>query len=211
MAGKAGEGKGAGGDDAATKAAGEAAAKKAADEAAAAKKKGESSEDDDEGKSSAKKDKTYTEAELKLREKAAAEKAAAEAKKKFEEEKDLTETERLKKENDELRAANRLRDAKDTVLDALKTAKNPELLWKVVKGDLEFADDGKIKNLDALVKGLQTDYADQFGEAKPGETIDGGAGQQSIGSSLTEEAIAKMTPTEINANWDEVRKVLAAS
>ncbi|HEV7701271.1 MAG TPA: hypothetical protein VGO43_13650 [Pyrinomonadaceae bacterium] len=203
-AGKAGEG------DAAAKAAEEAAAAKVAEEAAAAAGKTADDDDDDAGKG--KKSKTFTEAEVKAREKAAAIKAEADAKKKFEEEKDLSETERLKKENDDLRAANRLRDAKDTVLEALKDAKNPELLWKAVKGDLDFADDGKIKNLDALVKGLKEDYVDQFGEAKPGETIDGGAGQQAKPTGgLTKEKLAKMAPKEIQAlDWEDVKKVMAA-
>jgi hypothetical protein len=208
MAGKSGEGKVAGGDDAAKKAADDAAAKKAADDAAAAA----AAKTDDDDKSS-KKDKTFTEAEVKAREKAAADKAAADAKKKFEEEKDLDENERLKKENEELRSANRLRDAKDSFLDAVKDAKNPELLWRATKGDLEFSDDGKIKNLDALVTSLKTDHADQFGEAKPGETIDGGAGQggKKGGDTLTKEKLAKMTPKEINElDWTEVSKVMAA-
>jgi hypothetical protein len=159
----------------------------------------------------AKQEKTYTKAEVELER----QKAIDEAKKKFEEEKDLSETERLKKENEELRAANRLRDAKDTAIDALTKAgaRSPELLWKTLQGDIEFADDGKIKNLDTLVTGLKTDYADMFGEAKPDTTVDGGAGQGGGGGAkkFTKEAIEKMSTKEINENWEEVSKALAAS
>ncbi len=200
-----------------------AAEKKAADEkktaedaAAAAEAEKATEEDGDDGKGKGKPAKTFTEAEVKAREKAAADKAEAAAKKKFEEEKDLDENERLKKENEELKSSNRLRDAKDVAVEALKKAgsNSPELLWKVVSGDLEFDDSGKIKNLETLVTGLKTDYADQFGEPKPAEGIDagagGGAGGQGVGK-LTEESIKKMSPKEINENWEEVSKVLADS
>ncbi len=185
-----------------------AAAKKAAEEADAAKA------DDDTG-DEGKKPKTFTEAEVKAREKAAAEKAVAEAKKKAEDEKDLTENERLKKENDELRAANRLRDAKDDVVAALTKAgaRSTDLIWKAIKDDLEFDDKGNLKNLDTLVTSLKGDYADQFGEPKPAETIDGGAGGgDTTKGKLTKEALAKMSPAEIQKlDWEtEVKPAMEA-
>lgn len=207
MAGKGDAAKGGKGDDKNT----DDEANKA-EESKTAAEKDEGKTDDDAGKQDppAKKEKTYTKAELD----ALNAKAVADAKKKWDDEKDLTELERVKKENEDLRAANRLRDAKDSVTEALTKAgaRSSELLWKTLAGDLEFDDKGNLKNLDALVTGLKTDYPDQFGEAKPDETIDGGAGQGGKGGTkLTKEAIEKMTPTEINENWEEVSKVLAAA
>lgn len=191
-------------DDAAKEAAAKTTEAKADEAAAAAAGEGKEKTDEKPVKS----EKTYTKAELE----AEKVKAIADAKKKFEDEKDLTELERIKKENEELREANRLRDAKDSVVEALTKAgaRSPELIWKAVKGDLEFDDKGNLKNLDTLVTGVKTDYADQFGEAKPDGGIDGGKGSGVTGTKLTQEAIEKMTPAEINANWDEVQKVLSA-
>lgn len=189
-----------------------AAEKKAADEKAAAEKaaaEAATTDDETDDTTPKKKEKTYTKAELEAEKK----KAAEEARKKFEAEKDLSELERLQKENEELRAANQLRDAKDSVVDALTKAgaRSPELLWKAMKSDLEFDDKGWLKNLDALVTSAKSDFADQFGEPKPDGTIEGGAGQQTkdTGKGLTEEKIKAMTPQEINENWEEVSKAIA--
>jgi len=206
-----GKGKGAGDDGAKAAAEKKAAEEKAAAEKAAAEKAAAEGKGDDDKK----KERTFTEAEVKAREKAAAEKAAAEALKKAEEEKDLTELEKLKKENEDLRAANRLRDAKDSVVDALTKAgaRSTELLWKAIKDDLEFDDKGNLKNLDTLVTTIKTDYADQFGEPKPSETIDGGAGGgEGTKGKLTKEALAKMSPAEIQKlDWEtEVKPVMEA-
>lgn len=155
-----------------------------------------------------KKERTYSKAE----QDAAVAKAVAEAKKKFEDEKDLSELERLQKENDDLRSANRLRDAKDAVITALSKAgaKAPELLFRSIAGELEFDDKGGLKNVDALVTGLKTDYADQFGTSKPTDGVDAGKGQDTSGTKLTQKALAAMTPEGINKlDWEEVSKVLA--
>lgn len=156
----------------------------------------------------AKQERTYTKAELE----AERQKAAAEALKKANEEKDLSELEKAQKRIQELESSNRLRDAKDSVVEALKKAgaRSPDLIWKALQGEIEFDDKGGLKNLDALVSNYKTDFADQFGEPKPDTTIDGGAGQGGQpGTKLTEEAIKKMTPDQINENWAEVSKVLA--
>lgn len=209
MAGKAGEAKTAAAEEAAKNAAEEEAAKKAAEEAAAKK-----AAEDEEAAKVGKKEKTFTEAEVKAREKAAADKAAADALKKAEEEKDLSELEKAKKRIAELESAQRLTNTRDAAVEALAKAgaRNPELLWKTIQTDVEFDDAGKPKNLEALVTGLKTDYADQFGEPKPTEGVDGGAGQGGKGGdTLTAEKLAKMTPAEINAlPWEEVSKVMAA-
>lgn len=155
-------------------------------------------------------EKSYSKAEAD----AIAKKAVEDAQKKWESEKDLTELERIKKENEELRSANRLRDAKDEVVAALAAAgnKSPELAFRAIQGDLKFDEKtGKLLNAKDLIDGFKTSYPEQFGTEKPGQGIDGGAGQGQGGAKLTKEAIEKMTTDEINKNWAEVSKVLAAS
>lgn len=200
-AGKAGEGKPEGKDDG-QKAADDAAAK------AAAAAEGDKSGDDagDKAPPAKKSEKTYSKAEVE----AEKQRAIAAEKQKWEEEKDLTELERIKKENEELRAANRLRDAKDEVVAALTAAGNrsPELAFRAIQGDLRFDDSGKLLNTKDLIDSFKTSYPDQFGTEKPKDGVDAGAGQGQKGTALTEEAIKKMTPAEINANWQEVSKVL---
>lgn len=152
-------------------------------------------------------EKTYTKAELD----AAKTQAIAEAKKKFDEEKDLSDLEKLQKENAELREANRLRDARESGVAALSKegARSPELIWEALRGRLEFDDKGNAKNLDALVANFKTSYPEQFGIEKPGETIDGGAGQGAATGKLTREKLAAMTPAEIQKlDWEEVKKVM---
>lgn len=156
-------------------------------------------------------EKTYTKAELD----AAAAKAAADALKKANDEKDLSDLEKANNRIKELEATNRLRDAKDSVVEALNKAgaRSPELVWKALKDDLEFDDKGSLKNLDALVTSFKTDFADQFGEPKPDETIDGGAGGGGTQTAkLTKEKLAGMTPAEIQKlDWEtEVKPVLEA-
>lgn len=162
----------------------------------------------EEPKPEPKKEKTFTKAELQseIQKSIAAEKA------KWDAEKDLSELERIRKENEDLKAANRLRDAKDEVVAALTSAgnKSPELAWNAIRGDLQFDDAGKLINSKDLIDGLKTSFPEQFGTEKPTGTIDGGAGQGPKGSTLTKAEIEKMTPDEINSNWAEVSKVLAA-
>lgn len=183
------------------------AAKAAADDAAkkAAAPAGEKKPDDP----PAKKERTFTKAE----QDAAIAKAVADAKKKFDDEKDLSDLERLKKENEELKAATRMRDAKDSVLDALAKAgaRSPELLYKSIASELEFDEKGNLKNVGALVEGLKGEYADMFGTPKPQDGIDGGKGSRNQGDTkVTKKALEAMTPEEINKlDWAEVSKVLA--
>lgn len=157
-----------------------------------------------------KSEKTFTKAELD----AIAKKAVDDAKKKWDDEKDLTELERLKKENADLQAANRLRDAKDEVVAALKAAGNnsPELAFAAIKDGLQFDEKtGKLINSKDLIDGFKASYPDQFGTPKPEDGINGGAGQQQGGTKLTKESLAAMSPDEINKlDWEEVKKVMAA-
>jgi hypothetical protein len=172
----------------------EAAAKKAVDDAAAAAAAADEDDADEEAKKK-KKEKTFTKAEIE----AAAKKAVEDAKKKWEEEKDLTELERLKKENAELAASVRMRDAREDVMTALTAAgsNSPALAFEAIKGSLQFDDAGKLINSKDLIEGLKTNYPEQFGTPKPLESIDAGKGGQP-GEKLTKEKLEKMTPDEIN-------------
>jgi hypothetical protein len=155
-----------------------------------------------------KKEKSFTKAELE----AAAKKAVEDAQKKWEEEKDLTELERLKKENAELAASVRMRDARDEVVAALQAAgaHSPALAFEAIKGSLQFDDAGKLINSKDLIEGLKTNYPEQFGTPKPAEGIDAGKGGQQ-GEKLTREKLEKMSPDEINTlDWKDVSAVLAA-
>lgn len=180
----------------------EAAATLAADEAAK-----NAAEGDDDDKKSKPKDKTYTAAELR----AANDKAVADALKKADDEKELSDLEKANKRIAELEADRRLTSAKDETIAALtkEGAQSPELLWKTMKGDLEFDDAGKLKNLDTLVTGLKTDYAEMFGEKKPEGGADGGKGQAGDGTGLTLDKIKTMSTEEVAENLEEVHKVLA--
>lgn len=185
-----------------------AAAKLAAEEAAKKKAAGGDDDDDDEGKSKSK-EKTYTAAELK----AANDKAVADALKKADDEKELSDLEKANKRIAELEADRRLTSAKEETIAALtkEGAQSPELLWKTMKGDLEFDDAGKLKNLDTLVTSLKSDYTEMFGEKKPEGGADGGKGQKGEEGTLTKEKLEKMSPAAINElDWKDVSKVMAA-
>lgn len=193
----------------AEKAAAEAAAKAAEDAKAAEEAKAAEDAKAKDGDDKNKKEKTFSKAELE----AEKQKAIAAEKAKWESEKDLSELERIKKENEELRASNRLRDARDEVVAALSQAgnKSPELAFNAIKGDLKFDDAGKLLNSKDLIENLKTSYPEQFGTEKPDTGIDAGAGQKGGGEKITKESLAKMTPEEVNKlDWAEVSKVMAA-
>lgn len=155
-------------------------------------------------------EKTFTKAELD----AANKKAVEDAQKKWESEKDLSEMERIKKENEDLRAANRLRDAKDEVLAELTKAGNnsPELAFRAIQGDLQFDEKtGKLTNAKDLIDGFKTSYPEQFGTAKPAGGVDAGAGGGEKGAGVTQAQLEKMTPQEVSAlPWDDVKAAMTA-
>lgn len=157
---------------------------------------------------SKKTEKTFTKTELD----AASKKAVDDARKKFDEEKDLSELDRLKKQNEELSASIRMRDAREEVLAALTAAgsNSPALAFEAIKGSLGFDDAGKLTNSKDLIEGLKTNYPEQFGTPKPADGIDAGAGQAAPGAKLTKEKLATMSPAEINAlDWKDVSAVMA--
>lgn len=155
-------------------------------------------------------DKTFTQAEFD-RELAKQKKEFEKAAQKEKERADLSEAEKKDAELDDLRTQLRLRDAKDDVVAALEKegARSTGLMWNAIKSDLEFDDKGKLVNLTTLIKDLRADYPDQFGEAKPTDSIDGGKGQAGNGL-LTKDKLSKMTPREIaELDWEEVKKALS--
>jgi len=120
---------------------------------------------------------------------------------------------RLQAENAELKAAMRMSEARQHVMAALTRAgaRSPELLFDAVKGELQFADNGKLENKSAILERMKTRFPEQFGYEKPTASIDGGAGHGG-GITLTREALTKMRPAEIAAlDWADVRNVLAGS
>ncbi len=85
----------------------------------------------------------------------------------------------LEKDNQAKGAAIRERDAKDATRDAAKKAGAPDgdLIYRVLKGDIEYDDDGKPTNLKDLIADLKQTTPHLF---KPATTrVDGGAGNGS--------------------------------
>jgi hypothetical protein len=117
----------------------------------------------------------------------------------------------LATENASLKAAIRLRDARDSVTEELRNsgARSPELLWDVVAGKVEFDDEGRPANTAAVVAELKAKFPEQFGTYIP-QSIDGGAGQTAT-PRLTKEALRRMKPAEIaELDWADVRRVLSS-
>lgn len=98
---------------------------------------------------------------------------------KSESEKLAARLEALEKDNQAKGAAIRERDAKDATRDAAKKAGAPDgdLIYRVLKGDIEYDDDGKPTNLKDLIADLKQTTPHLF---KPATTrVDGGAGNGS--------------------------------
>ena len=124
----------------------------------------------------------------------------------------LSEEERTKAEIADLQTQIKTRDARDAVnTEAAKLGvKNPGLIYKLVKDELEFSADGKVSNLAEVFDSAKTEYPDLF-DNKPNQSIDAGAGTTGGGKPLTKEMLATMTPGEINAlDWNVVSKILSA-
>lgn len=127
----------------------------------------------------------------------------------------------LQAENANLKAAIRLRDARDSVTEELRNsgARSPALLWDVVAGDVEFDERGKPTNIAAILAELKASFPEQFGTQTdsgqiPGtyipQSIDAGAGQTAT-PRLTKEALRRMKPAEIaELDWADVRRVLSS-
>ena len=123
---------------------------------------------------------------------------------------DAIDVDALQAENDELRNAIRLRDARDQIKMSLKAAgaRSPELLFAAAKESLQFSDDGSLVNAEAITADLKRKFPEQFGLLVP-PPIDGGAGSSAGANILTKEALSRMKPDEVGRlNWDQVRSVL---
>jgi hypothetical protein len=122
---------------------------------------------------------------------------------------DSGEIETLRAENERLRDEARTRLARDTLLLALGQAgaREPELMFRAVRSDLQFGEDGSLANASALVGRLRREFPEAFGAKSV--SIDGGAGGRSS-NYLTKEMLGKMTPGEIaKLDWADVRRVLS--
>lgn len=120
-------------------------------------------------------------------------------------------TDELKTENENLKRALRLREARDAVVREFRNAGavSPELLSKAVEGELQLDGEGALLNAAAVVQKLKREFPSQFAPAAPPTAIDGGAGS-ALPTILTKEALAKMSPAQVAAlDWQEVRRVLS--
>ena len=121
------------------------------------------------------------------------------------------ELDELRRENEDLKQATRLRTARDLMTTELKQtgARSPGLLFDSVIADVQYDDAGEPVNIAALVANLKTKFPEQFGTDTPSGSIDAGAGSGTRPNFLTPETLARMKPTEIvKLDWAEVRSVL---
>ncbi len=135
----------------------------------------------------------------------------------------LDEDGRRAAELDDLKTQLRERDARDSVRESAEKsgAKNASLIYKVVKDDLEFDKDGKVTNLKDVLEQAKKDFPDLFNassdkandkvvDKKALSSVDAGEGNGKPQTTLTKEQIDKMSPAEINKNWDAVQMFLTA-
>ena len=116
--------------------------------------------------------------------------------------------EELAAENDQLKAELHMRTAVYDIETRLAKAgaKSPDLLTERAKDSFQFDDEGKLTNAEAILDDLKRRYPEQF--AVP--SIDASAGRTPH-PTLTKEALARMTPAEIQSlDWNEVRTALAS-
>jgi len=123
---------------------------------------------------------------------------------------DPSEIDTLRMENEELKRAIRLRDARDQLTGELRAAgaQTPDLLFSASRDALQFGDDGKVENVEALIADLRLKFPEQFCRPHP-PSIDGGAGTSGNGFGLTKDALAAMKPDEIaRLDWGSVKAAL---
>lgn len=95
---------------------------------------------------------------------------------KSESEKLAARLEALEKDNQAKGKAIQERDARDAVKDAAKKAgaPDPDLIFRVLKSDLEYDDDGSVSNLKPLIDDLKQTTPHLF--KAPASKVDGGSG-----------------------------------
>jgi len=121
------------------------------------------------------------------------------------------EADMLRSENDQLRHAIRMRDAREALTKELNAAnaRSPQLMFESVRGEIQFDRDGRPSNIAAITADLKQKFPEQFGSDQPA-SIDAGVGRANQNNFLTREALAKMTPQEIaQLDWNDVRSVLS--
>lgn len=105
---------------------------------------------------------------------------------------------------------------KQTIKDALANAKATDVDYLMYKlGEVEVDENGAIKDLENKIKDLQTNHPTFFQATDQNQDNNGfkslgGAdlpeGKRS--TTYTQEDIAKMTPEQINSNWDAIKASL---
>lgn len=112
-------------------------------------------------------------------------------------------------ENEQLKAELRMRTAVYDIQTKLTHAgaRSPGLLTDRAKESFQFSDEGELANAVAIIGHLKRTYPEQFAPA----SIDASAGR-TLRPTLTKEALARMTPAEIQRlDWAEVRSALQSN
>jgi hypothetical protein len=107
----------------------------------------------------------------------------------------------------------RLAEAQNQVTAILRDAgaRSPELLFEAAGKLLQFADDGTLKNAEAVSAALKQRFPEQFAGAGAQPTIDAGAGSTTAPRALTRESLARMKAADVaRLDWNDVRQVLAS-
>lgn len=119
--------------------------------------------------------------------------------------------EELAAENETLKAEIRIRTAVYDIEARLAKAgaRSPNLIAESAKESFQFSEEGELTNAEAVIDHLKRTYPEQFStEQIP--SIDASAGRTKR-PTLTKEALARMTPAEINhLDWNEVRATLTS-
>lgn len=122
----------------------------------------------------------------------------------------LPSVEELAAENETLRFELRMRSAVyDIEMRLAKAgARSPGLLAEQAKASFQFTEEGELANPEAVIERLRKTWPDQF-TPDPVPSIDASAGR-TVRPPLTKEALARMTPAEIQRlDWAEVKAALA--
>lgn len=127
-------------------------------------------------------------ADRQARKKSAAGKAAksaqsAKGKKADDDSDDSEELTKERQRREQLEERLRVHEAKDSVVAAAKVAgfSNPEKIYRLVKDDLSFDDEGKPDNVKDLITIAKKDYAEELTASKGRGSADGGAGGNGAG------------------------------
>lgn len=118
--------------------------------------------------------------------------------------------EELAAENENLKAELRMRTGVYDIKTRLAKAgaRSPSLLAEQAKEQFQFTEEGELANPEAVIEHLRRTWPDQF-TPDPVPSIDASAGRTPR-PTLTKEALARMTPAEIQRlDWAEVKAALA--